>query len=186
MNESWVFFKFILISLLLQIYSLSSFSLTIKQQKGAMLYMEYCSGCHTLRYLPSQFKIYPQRLDKVGLTAQDAEKWFGVMPKDLSLIVREHGESWVSNYLRSFYIDKKRPFGVNNFMFKDVLMPNVLEPLQGDLALNNKQFAESVESLVSFLDYVADPLKSERHKMGLVFILILCSLLLVLLKIFLG
>ena len=62
----------------------------------------------------------------------DAGKWFGTAPPDLTLIARLRGEDWLYTYLRSFYKDESRPWGVNNVVFKDVGMPNVLEYLQGE------------------------------------------------------
>lgn len=50
---------------------------------------------------------------------------------DLTLESRLRGADWVYTYLRSFYTDESRPWGVNNLVFPDVGMPNVLEDLQG-------------------------------------------------------
>src|SRR5690606_17611806 len=75
--------------------------------------------------------------DKVGdvmetaMPAQDAKNWFGVTPPDLSVIARARGVDWLYTYLRGFYVDESRPFGVNNTVFPDVGMPHVLGELQG-------------------------------------------------------
>lgn len=50
---------------------------------------------------------------------------------DLTLVARVRGADWIYTYLRSFYVDETRPFGVNNAVFPSVGMPHVLEPLQG-------------------------------------------------------
>ena len=79
-------------------------------QRGAQLYMNYCSGCHALKYLR-----YSRMAQDLGLTEEEvmnnlnftgsaigdpipvampkenAEKWFGKMPPDLSLISRVPG-----------------------------------------------------------------------------------------------
>lgn len=67
----------------------------------------------------------------IAMPAADAGKWFGNPPPDLSLEARLRGPDWIYTYLRSFYEDESRPWGVNNTVFKDVGMPNVLESLQG-------------------------------------------------------
>lgn len=126
-------------------------------QRGAKLYMNYCSGCHSLKYLRyttiakglGLFKDSGE-VDKdllmnnlvftkakafepieIAMLKQDARQWFGIIPPDLSLIARVRGENWLYTYLTSFYADNKRPFGANNLLFPEVAMPNVLAPLQG-------------------------------------------------------
>lgn len=126
-------------------------------QRGAKLYMNYCSGCHSLKYLRySQMAkglglvTFDGELDrnllfnnlvftnadvgapiKVAMPAVDAREWFGKVPPDLSLVSRVRGADWLYTYLRSFYEDTKKPFNANNWLFPDVAMPNVLAPLQG-------------------------------------------------------
>ena len=119
--------------------------------------MNYCSGCHGLQYMRySQMaegigvtdadgkvndKILKANLmftaDSTGAliqTAMDpkmAKQWFGTKVPDLTLETKARGADWVYNYLLSFYPDPKRPFGVNNTVYPEVAMPNVLESLQG-------------------------------------------------------
>ncbi|RLA21556.1 MAG: cytochrome c1 [Gammaproteobacteria bacterium] len=119
-------------------------------ENGAHLYVQYCLGCHSSKYirylnLSDDFDIDQQEiLDKVApegagiydkmLTAMnrhDATKWFGTPPPDLSLIARSRGADWLYSYLRGFYADPKKPLGVNNAVFPDVGMPNPLWKLQG-------------------------------------------------------
>ena len=119
-------------------------------QRGAQLFVNYCSGCHSLRFMR-----YSRMADDLGLseqqvmdnlnftgaksgdmmhatmTAADGTKWFGAAPPDLSLEVRAKGADWVYSYLRSFYIDPSRPLGWNNVVFPNASMPNVLWELQG-------------------------------------------------------
>jgi ubiquinol-cytochrome c reductase cytochrome b subunit len=47
------------------------------------------------------------------------------------LVARARGPEWLHTYLRNFYADDSRPYGVNNRVFPDVGMPHVLEELQG-------------------------------------------------------
>jgi ubiquinol-cytochrome c reductase cytochrome c1 subunit len=127
-------------------------------QRGAAAFMNYCSGCHSLKYLrynrvggdldiPDEVlkKNLMFTTDKVGehilssmpaaskdpANPSDPEKWFGRAPPDLSLTAREHGADWVFSYLLTFYLDPSRPTGVNNLVLPGASMPHVLADLQG-------------------------------------------------------
>ncbi|WP_158772910.1 cytochrome c1 [Cobetia sp. L2A1] len=120
-------------------------------QRGMQLYANYCLGCHSLQYqrysraaedlgmpvdLVEKFLIFSPELKindtmRIGMSATDATDWFGAPPPDLSLEARLRGTDWIYTYLRSFYRDESRPWGVNNTVFPQVGMPHVLEPLQG-------------------------------------------------------
>jgi ubiquinol-cytochrome c reductase cytochrome c1 subunit len=120
-------------------------------QRGARLFMNYCSGCHSLKYMR-----YSQLAEGLGLTEKqvmdnldltgakfgepiiaampeaDAKKWFNKAPPDLSLEVSAKGADWVSAYLESFYLDPATPSGWNNTVFPNVAMPFPLWQLQGE------------------------------------------------------
>lgn len=49
------------------------------------------------------------------------------------------GTDWLYTYLRTFYEDPARPYGVNNKVFPNVGMPNVLVDLQGRQVVGCKQ-----------------------------------------------
>lgn len=119
-------------------------------QRGVKLFMNYCSGCHSLQYvryerIASDLGISPQLMKQnlifadakmgdriaVALTKQDAQNWFGVVPPDLTLIAKIHGVDWLYTFLHGFYQDERRPWGANNSLFPDVAMPHVLVSLQG-------------------------------------------------------
>ncbi|MDF2866763.1 MAG: cytochrome [Gammaproteobacteria bacterium] len=119
-------------------------------QRGAKLFMNYCSGCHSLQYMRYQRiaedlgiseKLLKENLifsaakpaDPVesALLARDAKNWFGVVPPDLTLIAKIRGVDWLYTFLQAFYQDNNRPWGVNNLLFPEVAMPHVLAPLQG-------------------------------------------------------
>lgn len=128
-------------------------------QRGARIYMNYCSGCHALRYMRYDrmaidlgLTTFAGQLDtdllrnnlvfteakiqdpiQISMPPDDARQWFGKVPPDLSLTAREHGADWLYTYLKSFYADNKRPFGANNLVLPDVAMPNILAPLQGQV-----------------------------------------------------
>jgi ubiquinol-cytochrome c reductase cytochrome c1 subunit len=119
-------------------------------QRGAQLYMNYCSGCHSLKYLR-----YSRMAEDLGLTEEQvmqnlnftgakfgehigvsmpeeqAVEWFGKMPPDLSLISRVRGSDWIYTYLQSFYLDESSSLGWNNTLYPNVSMPNPLWKLQG-------------------------------------------------------
>lgn len=119
-------------------------------QHGAALYVNYCSGCHSL-----QFQRYSRTAEDLGLTEEQAQQYlnfagaqfgdvmktgidaargeafFGKAPPDLSLIARSRGPDWIFSYLKSFYIDESRPLGWNNTVYPGASMPNALWELQG-------------------------------------------------------
>ena len=120
-------------------------------QRGAGLYMNYCMGCHSLQYsrynrvandlgIPEDLMMANMVFDptvKFGDLMENAmddghaKVWFGATPPDLTLVSRARQPEWLYTYLRTFYRDDTRPYGVNNKVFKDVGMPHVLLELQG-------------------------------------------------------
>ena len=120
-------------------------------QRGASLYMNYCMGCHSLKYsrynrvaedlgIPEDLMEANLMFDpsvKIGslmnnaMDDRTAKVWFGATPPDLTLVSRARQPEWLYTYLRTFYRDDSRPYGVNNKVFKDVGMPHVMLELQG-------------------------------------------------------
>jgi ubiquinol-cytochrome c reductase cytochrome c1 subunit len=119
-------------------------------QRGARLFFNYCSGCHSLQYLrysriADDLQLDPKDVEKnfvftggkIGdhaishMPPEQAATWFGKAPPDLSLEARAKGSDWIYNYLKSFYLDPSRPLGWNNTVFANVSMPNPLWQLQG-------------------------------------------------------
>ncbi|KAE9624070.1 cytochrome c1 [Aeromonas veronii] len=180
-------------------------------QRGATTFMNYCAGCHSTQYqrynrvaedlgipedLMKENLIFTGAkvgdLMKSAMSEKDAAKWFGAPPPDLTLVARVRGADWIYTYLRSFYVDETRPFGVNNAVFPSVGMPHVLEPLQGtpraELAthtvdgvetqqvvsiksdgngeMDDEEYDQTVLDLVNFLVYSAEPVQQERERMG--------------------
>ena len=133
-------------------------------QRGMKTYVNNCLGCHSMQY-----QRYLRTAEDIGLSAAlmkehlifgeqkvgelitnnmpkaDAANWFGTAPPDLTLETKLKGSDWVYTYLRSFYQDESRPWGVNNSVFKDVGMPNVLGYLQG-VQLNHCAAGERAEN----------------------------------------
>jgi ubiquinol-cytochrome c reductase cytochrome c1 subunit len=119
-------------------------------QNGWRLYVNYCLGCHSLQYqryertaddlgVPHEIALEQvvftgQKIGEQMTTAMQpdlAKQWFGAPPPDLTMVARLRGPEWIYNYLKTFYLDDTRPFGVNNKVFPNVGMPNVLLELQG-------------------------------------------------------
>lgn len=174
--------------------------------RGAKHYVDYCLGCHSLEHIrykrmamdfgmddstilttiaSSNASIYDSMLN--AMNPNDATKWFGTPPPDLSLIARSRGADWLYSYLKSFYADESY-IGTNNLVFKDAAMPNVLWKIQGIQraiyktidgreiidklmietagTLSPKEFDLFVNDLVNFLVYVGEPSQLERQRLG--------------------
>ena len=90
-----------------------------------------------------------------------AKRWWGVVPPDLTLVARARGTDWLYAYLRTFYVDDSRPWGVNNRVFPDVAMPHALLDLQGLQACAMGPVAEGrggvMRDPLTGRDILADP-----------------------------
>lgn len=119
-------------------------------QRGARNFMNYCQGCHSLKYvrysrLAEDLAIAPEQLEALllppgakptdyittSMPAADAENWFGKAPPDLSLIARARGTDYLYQFLKTFYADASKPTGVNNLRLPGTAMPHVLSDLEG-------------------------------------------------------
>ena len=128
-------------------------------QRGASTYLTYCYGCHSLEYsrwnrvasdleIPEEIffnnlvfdaSVKPGDLMAGSMSKTESAEWFGVAPPDLTLVTRLHGSDWVYTYLRTFYEDSSKQYGVNNLVYPGAAMPNVLASLQGNQQLICKQ-----------------------------------------------
>jgi ubiquinol-cytochrome c reductase cytochrome c1 subunit len=187
-------------------------------QRGARNFMNYCSGCHSLKYLrynrmATDLKIPESELagnlmftsDKAFDTInsampKDSEGWFGKPPPDLSLIARARGVDYLYSYMKGFYVDKTRPWGVNNLYLPSAAMPDVLAQLHGlqkpvfknepdehgsarmvlvgvdamtPGALKPEEYDQFVRDIANFLDYAGEPVKDKRETMGIFVMLFL-------------
>ncbi|HHJ14769.1 MAG TPA: cytochrome c1 [Gammaproteobacteria bacterium] len=191
-------------------------------QRGARTFVNYCLSCHSARYqrynrmardlgIPEDMVLENLMFtgEKIGdtmdvaLKPDTAKTYFGAAPPDLTLIARRRGVDWIYTYLRTFYLDDSRPFGVNNLVFDKVGMPHVLWELQGwqkpvyetetdseghehkkvvglELAVPGKlspaEYDRTVRDLVNFLAYMGEPIKLERQALGvkvLIFLFVL-------------
>ncbi len=193
-------------------------------QNGAKLFVNYCLSCHSAAYM--RYSRMGQDLglsdeqvrdnlmfaaDKIGETMtvamppSDAKKWFGNKIPDLTVIARARGADWLYTYLRTFYLDASRPWGVNNQTFKDVGMPHVLWELEGlkqpvfetykdhdgndakrivgfEMVQPGKmspaEYDNAVRDLVNFMVYMGEPAKLSRYSIG-VWVLLFLALLFV-------
>ncbi len=127
-------------------------------QDGLRTFANYCMGCHSAQFqryervakdlgIPEEVMLQNVVLTgakigdhmKNGMHPADAKVWFGAAPPDLTLVARVRGNDWLYSYLRAFYEDPARPWGVNNKVFPNVGMPNVLAKLQGRQVVGCKQ-----------------------------------------------
>ena len=90
---------------------------------------------------------------------------FGALPPDLSLVARYRGNDWVYTYLNSFYPDNSKKFGVNNYVLDGVSMPDALWSLKANQT--EDEFKQDIRDITNFLDYVAEPVKLVRSKIGI-------------------
>src|SRR5690554_4122167 len=136
-------------------------------QNGAKLFVNYCLGCHSAKSMRfnrltdiglTEEQIKRNLLfttDKVGdlmeiaMRKEDATKWFGAAPPDLSVIARAKsinlgptGVDYVYTFLRTFYRDTSRPQGWDNLVFPSVGMPHALWELQGERSMERNTVAQ--------------------------------------------
>jgi ubiquinol-cytochrome c reductase cytochrome c1 subunit len=169
-------------------------------QRGAKTFVNYCLSCHQasfMRYnrMAKDLDLSDEQVidnlmfasDKIGDTMtvamrpEDAKKWFGVAPPDLSVISRSRGTAWLNTYLRTFYVDESKAVGTNNLVFKGTSMPHVLWQQQGYIhydketehltdneegSLSSYDYNVMVSDLVNFLAYVGEPSKIQRLALG--------------------
>ncbi|HSM31271.1 MAG TPA: cytochrome c1 [Woeseiaceae bacterium] len=119
-------------------------------QRGARNFMNYCSGCHSAKFV--RYKTIGRDLElseeqlienlmfnadktfetiKVSMPEAAAGRWFGVVPPDLSLIGRAKGADYIYSFLNGFYVQSESPTGVDNLVLAGTSMPHVLWELQG-------------------------------------------------------
>jgi len=198
-------------------------------QRGARNFMNYCSGCHSAKYV--RYKTIGKYLGlsetqlidnlmfnaeksfetiNVAMRPEDAERWFGTAPPDLSLMARSKGADHVYNFLKGFYVDSDSPTGVDNRILEGTSMPHVLWELQGFQeavyseqedehgnvdthfdgfapvtagSMDTEDYDEFVRDTTNFLAYIAEPVRSDRRKLGvwvlmfLIFFWIIASML---------
>jgi len=123
---------------------------TASLQRGARYFVNYCMGCHSAKYvrynrLGEDLQLTEDQLiDNLMFTGErpfdtmsiamdpdDAARWFGTAPPDLSLIARSRGTDYIYTFLQSFYVDESSPTGVDNLVLPGTAMPHVLWELQG-------------------------------------------------------
>lgn len=181
-------------------------------QRGAANFMNYCSGCHSAQYV--RYKTIGKDLDlseemlvdnlmfnaektfetiQASMPADDAARWYGTAPPDMSLMARAKGVDHVYNFLKGFYVDSDSPTGVDNLQVPGSSMPHVLWELQGYQAahfsdhqhddgsvtttfegfeqvtpgkLDSEDYDDFVRDTVNFLAYIAEPVRGFRVDLG--------------------
>ncbi len=192
-------------------------------QRGAKYFVNYCLSCH-----PAQHSRYKRVADDLGISEdqminnmiftgqkfgelmtvamkrEDAQTWFlGVDPPDLSTHVRAIGPQAVYEFLKTFYIDDTRPFGVNNLYLPNTAMPHVFANLQGMQraefhiapggsgvehkefdkfeiiqtgSMSEQEYEQVVTDIVNFLAYLSEPAQLIRKSIGVKVLLFLAFL----------
>lgn len=186
---------------------------TASLQRGARLFVNYCLSCHSAQYMrynrmaadlgltegqvAENLMFTTERVGdtmRVAMPRSESAEWFGKAPPDLSVIARARGSDWLYTFLRTFYVDEERPFGVNNAVFPDVGMPHVLWELEGLKApqdrtevgadgeethvlegyqmvrrgtLSPAEYDVAVNDLVNFMTYMGEPMRMDRQRIGL-------------------
>lgn len=167
----------------------------VSLQNGAKLFVNYCLGCHTLQYqrysrmaedLEMPEELVMENLNFVSekfgdqmhnaMDKDDAKKWFGNAPPDLTMVTRYRSSDWVYSYLTNFYEDESRPFGYNNHVFPSVGMPHVMAGLEEELG--EDEFKQAMGDLTNFLTYTAEPIRPQRERLG-VYVLVFLGILLI-------
>ena len=181
-------------------------------QRGARNFMNYCSGCHSAQYV--RFNTIGRDLElseeqlmdnlmfnaektfetiRAAMPAEEAARWYGKAPPDLSLMARAKGADYVYNFLKGFYVAPESPTGVDNLVLAGTSMPHVLWELQGyqsahfdhhenadgsvtttfagfeqlaEGSMDAEQFDDFVRDTVNFLAYISEPIRSERRTIG--------------------
>ncbi len=182
---------------------------TASLQRGAKYFVNYCLGCHSAKYvrynrLGKDLQLTNDQLVKnlmftggrpfdtmsIAMKPEDATRWFGKAPPDLSLMSRARGTDYIYTFLRGFYEDPSRPTGANNVVLPNAAMPAVLWQLQGIQrakfetdehgmkmfegfetvtpgTMTSMEFDQAVRDIVNFLDYIGEPVQRERHALGI-------------------
>ncbi len=182
-------------------------------QRGAANFMNYCSGCHSAEYVRyntvarglelSEDQVIQNLMfnaEKIhetiqrSMPAEDAGRWFGNAPPDLSLIARAKSTDYVYSFLKGFYVEEASPTGVNNLYLAGTAMPNVLWELEGFKravfvegepnsegvrpvefdryetvttgSMSAEEFDNFVRDTANFLEYIAEPVRSTRRVLG--------------------
>jgi len=182
---------------------------TASLQRGAKYFVNYCIGCHSAQYVrynklaEGLLLTEDQLINNLifsdqqpfetmtnAMRAEDAERWFGTDPPDLSLIARARGVDYLYNFLRGFYVDERSQTGANNIVLPNTAMPHVLWELQGlrrpvyeqeeggepvlvgfevvrPGLLSEAEFDQVARDIVNFLDYIGEPMRLERRSLGI-------------------
>ena len=181
-------------------------------QRGARNFMNYCSGCHSAQYvryntIGTQLDLSEEQLVdnlmfnaektfetiRSAMPADEAARWYGTAPPDLSLMARARGTDYVYNFLKGFYVSPDSPTGVNNLVLAGTSMPHVLWELQGYQAahfehhenddgsvtttfegfeqltagsMDAEDYDEFVRDTTNFLAFIAEPIRQDRRKLG--------------------
>ena len=171
-------------------------------QRGARNFMNYCSGCHSAKYvrfnsMADDLQLSEKQLIEnlmfnaeksfetiqSNMAADDAARWLGRSPPDMSLMARARTTDYTFNFLKGFYLDPDSPTGVDNRVLPGTGMPHVLWDLQGfqtgvfiedehgttvlghfepltSGSMSAEEFDSFVRDTVNFLEYISEPIRT--------------------------
>ena len=179
---------------------------TAAVQRGARLFVNYCLSCHNASFMRYNRLAEDLGLDEevvmenlvfadakigetmeVAMRPEDAEKWLGKAPPNLSLMSRSRGADWLYTYLLTFYQDETGAW--NNRVLPNASMPHVMWQLQGiqkpvyashdgqdvvdHLVLakpglqSPEEYEDTVRDLVTFMEYLGEPAEVKRKNVGI-------------------
>jgi ubiquinol-cytochrome c reductase cytochrome c1 subunit len=177
-------------------------------QRGARNFMNFCAGCHSAQYV--RFNTIARSLElsedmvlenlmfnaertfetiQASMPEEDAERWFGKAPPDMSLMAHTRGADYIFNFLKGFYLDSDSPTGVDNTILAGTGMPHVLWDLQGlqsavfhedengvavfehfeqatSGTMSSEDYDAFVRDTVNFLEFISEPVRSTRRVIG--------------------
>lgn len=139
-------------------------------QNGAKVFVNYCLNCHSansVRYsdlreigltdaqIQSNLVFTGKTVNdmmRIAMTPDDAKKWFGTAPPDLSVMARAKsvnagpsGADYIYTYMRSFYRDSAKLTGWDNLVFPSVAMPHVMWQEQGPRTLTKSEVRHAAD-----------------------------------------
>lgn len=151
-------------------------------QRGARNFMNYCSGCHSAQYV--RFNTIGKYLElseeqlidnlmfnadksfetiKSSMQPEDAARWYGKAPPDMSLMARAKGADYIYNFLKGFHLDPNSPTGVDNVVLAGTSMPHVLWELQGYQKAIYTEHSETIANGETIVSRVFEGFETATH-----------------------
>jgi len=160
-------------------------------QRGARNFVNYCLTCHSAKYMRynrlTDLGLTDEEIasnlmfasDKVGetmtvaMTAANGKAWFGNPPPDLSVEARIRGADWLDEHEKAI----AGMIAVKGLSSLEALPKEHYAVLQigpGEAgSMTRAQYDAFVTDLVNYMDYMAEPVRNTRIRLGIVVLLFL-------------